>query len=312
MPEACRIGAAGGARGRRGALRLPAVPPLAPIDLHHGSPRTVACYLLETPDGPALFDCGPATAVAALRRGLAERGLALGDVRDLFLSHIHLDHAGAAGVLVREHPALRVHVSAIGAPHLVDPRRLEASARRLYGDAFDGLWGELAPVPRANVHVAEGNVLGLEVVAAPGHASHHVVYLAPEGTLYAGDAAGVRILPGRFVLPPCPPPETDVEAWERTIEQIERRAPARLALIHFGVVEEGVDEHLARLRDTLRRWSSWVEDGMDEETFVAAARADVARLDPAEADTYGRAAPYWHCFRGLERYWRKRSERAVP
>ena len=291
---------------------MPAVTPLVPIDLLHGSARTVACYLLDTPDGPALFDCGPATSVGRLREGLAERGLALGDVRHLLLSHIHLDHAGATGVLVREHPSLRVHVSAIGAPHLVDPRRLEASARRLYGDAFDGLWGELAPVPRANVEIAEGRVLGLEVVPAPGHASHHVVYLGPDGTLYAGDAAGVRILPGRFVVPPCPPPETDVEAWERTIEQIERRAPARLALIHFGVVEVGVDEHLVGLRDTLRRWSSWVEDGMDEATFVAAARADVARLDPAEADAYDRAAPYWHCFRGLERYWRKRSERAAP
>jgi glyoxylase-like metal-dependent hydrolase (beta-lactamase superfamily II) len=289
---------------------LAAVSSVVPIDLHHGSARTVACYLLDTPAGPALFDCGPATCVDRLKIGLAERGLALEDVRHLLLSHIHLDHAGATGVLVREHPGLRVHVSAIGAPHLIEPARLEASARRLYGDAFDELWGELAPVPAENVDVVAERAAGLEVFPAPGHASHHVAYLSADGTLYTGDAAGVRIQPGRFVVPPCPPPEVDVEAWERTIAEMERRGPARLALIHFGVVEDRVDEHLAQLRDTLQRWSGWVEDGMDEATFVAAARADVARLDPEEADAYDRAAPYWHCYRGLERYWRKRRERA--
>ena len=113
---------------------------------------------------------------------------------------------------MREQPSLQVWVSAIGAPHLVDPSRLERSARRLYGDAFDGLWGELVPVPEANVRVAEGRAAGLEVFPAPGHASHHVCYF--DGTtLYAGDAAGVRIQPSRSVLPPTPPPDVDVEAW---------------------------------------------------------------------------------------------------
>ena len=284
-----------------------------PIDLlHGGDERIIASYLLETADGPALFDCGPASCVERLREGLAAHGVALADVRHLLLSHIHLDHAGAAGTLVRENPRLQVHVSEIGAPHLVDPARLEASARRLYGDAFDALWGELAPVPAANVRIVADRAAGLEVFAAPGHARHHVAYLAPDGTLYAGDAAGVRIAPGRFVLPPCPPPEIDLDAWELTIREIERRAPARLAVVHFGVFSEEVDEHLDRLRETLRRWGSWVEDGMDEPTFVAAARADVAARDPDEVAAYDRAAPYWHCYRGLERYWRKRSEGAAP
>ena len=143
-----------------------------PIDLHHlGRERIIASYLLDTDDGPALFDCGPATTVEALKSGLADRGLALTDVRHLLLSHIHLDHAGAAGVLVREHPALQVHVSPIGAPHLADPTRLEKSARRLYGDTFDSLWGELAPVPQENVHPVDGRVLGLDSFPTPGHAS---------------------------------------------------------------------------------------------------------------------------------------------
>jgi glyoxylase-like metal-dependent hydrolase (beta-lactamase superfamily II) len=296
---------------RAGSGTLPPVSLLEPIDLRHGSERTIASYVVETDAGPAIFDCGPATCVDQLKQGLAERGLALDDVRHLLLSHIHLDHAGAAGTLVREQPGLQVHVSAVGAPHLVDPTRLEASARRLYGDAFDALWGELAPVPEANVRIAGDEVVGLECFPTPGHASHHVCFLAGDGTLYAGDAAGVRIQPGRFVLPPCPPPEVDLQAWEDSLAEIERRAPARLALVHFGVVADDVGEHLTRLREALRRWAGWVEDGMDEQTFVAAARADVAGTDPDEADAYDRAAPYWHCYRGLERYWRKRRERAT-
>jgi len=281
-----------------------------PIDLHHQAPGIVASYLLETDDGPALFDCGPTTCVPTLKAGLVERGLALTDLRHLLLSHIHLDHAGAAGVLVREHPGLQVHVSEIGAPHLIDPSKLDASARRLYGDAFDELWGELAPVPEGNVQVVGDRVVGLDCFPTPGHAWHHVSYLAADGTLYAGDAAGVRLERGSFVMPPCPPPELDLEAWDRTIDEIERRTPARLALIHFGVFDD-VEEHLAKLRATLGRWGEWVEDGMDEQTFVAAAAHDVSEVDPNLADEYQRAGPPWHSFRGFERYWRKKREAAA-
>ena len=160
-----------------------------------------------------------------------------------------------------------MHVSEVGAPHLVDPSRLERSARRLYGDAFDPLWGELAPVPEQNVQVAGERVVGLECFPSPGHASHHVCYFDGE-TLYAGDAAGVRIQPHRSVLPPTPPPETDVEGWYRTLEQIERCEPARLALVHFGVAED-VSRHLAELRERLDAWARRVESGVSEEEFVA-------------------------------------------
>jgi glyoxylase-like metal-dependent hydrolase (beta-lactamase superfamily II) len=282
---------------------------VAPIDLHHLDEHVIGCYLLETVDGPALFDCGPTSCIPHLKAGLAERGLDLIDIRHLLLSHIHLDHAGAAGALVRQNPWLQVHVSEIGAPHLVDPARLEASARRLYGTAFDSLWGELAPVPARNVHPVGDRLLGFEVFPTPGHASHHVSYLDSSGTLYAGDAAGVRIPPSTFVLPPCPPPEIDLEAWERTLEEIEQRTPGRLALIHYGTVDD-VESHLAALRDTLRTWAGRVEDGMDEQTFIAAARYDVSQTDPELVDAYDTAAPYWHHWRGLERYWRKRRESA--
>src|SRR6058998_2348280 len=246
-----------------------------PIDLLHlGRERIIASYLLDTDDGPALFDCGPSTTVDALKAGLADRGLSLTDVRHLLLSHIHLDHAGAAGTLVREHPALQVYVSPIGAPHLVDPARLESSARRLYGDSFDTLWGELAPVPQENVHVVGDRVLGLDCFPTPGHASHHVCYLDRDGTLYAGDAAGVRIQPGRFVIPPTPPPEFDLDAWQETLEELERRDPERLALIHWGVAGD-VQRHLADLRLELYDWADTIRGGAELDEFVEYVRLEL-------------------------------------
>jgi glyoxylase-like metal-dependent hydrolase (beta-lactamase superfamily II) len=275
-----------------------------PLDLHHeGLDRVIGVYLLETEDGLALQDCGPSTDIPALKAGLVEHGLVLTDIRHLLLSHIHLDHAGAAGTLVREHPGLQVHVSEIGAPHLVDPSRLEQSARRLYGDDFDRLWGELAPVPEANVHVVGSSVLGLECFPTPGHAAHHVCYLDGDGTLYAGDAAGVRIMPERPVWPVSPPPEVDLDAWERTIDELELRAPERLALIHFGVVGQPRD-HLRRLRRNLRIWSQRVRQGLSEDEFVEAVREDLEE-EAGDAPYYERAAPLWQSYRGLKRYWDK-------
>jgi glyoxylase-like metal-dependent hydrolase (beta-lactamase superfamily II) len=285
------------------------VGPPTPLDLNYfGTPRVIGAYLLETADGLALFDCGPASTVDALHERLAECGVSLADVRHLLLSHIHLDHAGAAGVLVREHTRLQVHVSQIGAPHVVDPSRLEASARRLYGEAFDDLWGELAPVPETNVHVAGERVLGLECFPSPGHASHHVCYLDAEGTLYAGDAVGVRIQPGRHVLPVSPPPDVDVDAWHATIDEIKGRRPERVALAHFGVVDDPA-EHLDRLQAQLDLWASRVRDGASEKEFVAAARADLA-AEEDDLEPWERAAPLWQSYAGLRRYWDKRSQAA--
>jgi glyoxylase-like metal-dependent hydrolase (beta-lactamase superfamily II) len=267
----------------------------------------IAVYPLETADGPALFDCGPTSTLGNLRAGLAERGLAIGDLRHLLLSHIHLDHAGAAGTLVRENPRLQVHVSEIGAPHLVDPSRLERSSRRLYGESFDHLWGELAPIPAGNVHTVGDEVVGLQAFPTPGHASHHVSYLDDAGTIYAGDAAGVRILPGRHILPVSPPPDVDVEGWHRTLDELERRRPERLALIHFGVVDDPAD-HLARMRTELDVWAERVREGMTEEQFVEAARRDLEAAEEAQAPYYERAGPLWQSYAGLRRYWDKRAE----
>jgi len=268
------------------------------IDLQFaGREQAIGVYLVDTDDGPALFDCGPSSTLPALEAGLTAAGLAPTDLRHLLLSHIHLDHAGATGPLVRRNPELTVWVSEIGAPHLVDPSRLERSARRLYGDLFDPLWGELAPVPERNVRIAAGDVLGWEAFPTPGHASHHVSYLR-DGTLLAGDACGVRMPGSRYVLPVSPPPDIDVETWHATAAEIRRRAPERIALIHFGVHED-VPAHLDRFDAELDRWAKRVGDGMSQEAFVDAARADIGD----EADAYDTVAPLWQSWQGLRRYW---------
>jgi glyoxylase-like metal-dependent hydrolase (beta-lactamase superfamily II) len=278
-----------------------------PIDLmHSGVDRVIACYVVDTPEGPALFDCGPAACFERLQSEVD-----LGEIRHLLLSHIHLDHAGAAGHVVRENPNITVHVSDIGAPHVVDPSRLMASARRLYGDTLDALYGEPLPVPEENVQIVWGTAAGLKSFPTPGHASHHISFLDDEGTLYAGDAAGVRILPGEYVIPPAPPPDVDLEAWDVTLDEILKHQPARLTLSHFGVVEgtEEIAEHIGRLRGTLDAWSERVRSGMTSEEFVAAAHADLLVAEGEHASLYDRALPADQSFLGLERYWRKKGER---
>jgi glyoxylase-like metal-dependent hydrolase (beta-lactamase superfamily II) len=275
------------------------------LDLRHlGRERVIGAYLLAG-DEPALVDCGPASCADTLRAALADQVLDLRDLVHLVLTHIHLDHAGAAGTLVAEHPELLVHVSEIGAPHLVDPSRLERSARRLYGDDFDRLWGELRPVPEANVRVLGDQVLDLEAFPTPGHASHHVSFLAADGTCFSGDATGVRIMPSHYLAPVSPPPDIDLEAWERTLDAVEARRPRRLCLPHFGVVED-VAAHLTEMRGRLRSWSERVRDGMGEEEFVRAAEGELReQADPDSAEAYQQAGPFWQSYAGLKRYWEK-------
>jgi glyoxylase-like metal-dependent hydrolase (beta-lactamase superfamily II) len=278
------------------------------IDLRHlGSERVVGCYLLAGEE-PALVDCGPSSCLDALRGGLAAQGIAVGDLRHLLLTHIHLDHAGAVGSLVAENPGLLVHVSEIGAPHLVDPSRLERSARRLYGDDFDRLWGELSPVPEENVRVVGGSVHGLEAFPTPGHASHHVSYLAADGTCFSGDATGVRIAPARHVAPVAPPPDIDLEAWEKTLDAVAERGPSRLCLPHFGLVEDPA-AHVEEVRRRLRLWGGRVRNGLDEEAWVRAEQEELeAATDPETAALYQQAGPLWQSYAGLRRYWDKKTE----
>lgn len=274
---------------------------LEPIDLRYrGLERAVGVYLLDTDDGPALADCGPATTLPTLREGLRARGLELAEIRHLLLSHIHFDHAGAAGAIVEAHPSITVWVSAIGARHLAEPSRLEASARRLYGERFDRLFGTLMPVPVENIADASGDVLGWEAFPTPGHASHHVAYLR-DGTLLAGDCCGVRLRPTDGPLPVCPPPDIDIDAWHTSLAQIADRHPRRLALTHFGVATDPV-EHLTRLGSELDRWTEIVEAGADVAQFTA-------QVAPHETNSpvWDEVAPFDQSWAGLRRYLDKRA-----
>ncbi len=268
--------------------------------LHLRRPRALAAYLAADPE-PTLIDCGPVSCLATLERALADRGLAIGDLRHLLLTHIHLDHAGAAGALVAANPRLIVHVSEAGAPHLLNPHRLERSARRLFGAQFDRLWGSPAPIPSANLRPARGQVAGLQCFPTPGHAIHHTSFLDADGNCFTGDVTGIRIPPSTYVAPGTPPPDIDLDAYDRSLTEIEARRPERLCLSHFGIFGD-VAEHLQRMRTALARWSGWVRDGATEEEFVAAVRRELADR-PRVLEAIEAAAPFEPSYAGLKRYW---------
>jgi glyoxylase-like metal-dependent hydrolase (beta-lactamase superfamily II) len=275
--------------------------------LHLGNPRVIGVWVLDGPE-PALVDCGPAVCSGALVDGLETLGLRPQDIRHLVLTHVHPDHGGGAGALARLHPELKVHVSALGAPHLVNPVRLEQSARRLYGDEFDVLFGDISPTPEENVHVLGDRVLDLEVFPTPGHAPHHVSFLAPDGACYTGDAAGCLIPPGRFLYPASAPPSIDLDAWAASLDAIEARAPSVLRLTHFGEIADPA-AHLRRLRARLRAWVDLVRGGATAEEFAAAAEAELQREADGTADLYRQLPGFQLSYAGLRRYLDKRNER---
>jgi deazaflavin-dependent oxidoreductase (nitroreductase family) len=255
-----------------------------------------------------LVDPGPSSCLETLLAALEA------PPKRLLLTHIHLDHAGASGSLVERFPELEVHVHEAGAPHLADPSRLLKSAGRLYGDRMEELWGEVLAVPERNLRPLSGGEElpgGLRVTYTPGHASHHVTYLAPDGAAYVGDVAGVRIPPTDYVLMPTPPPDIDLERWEDSIDRVEAERPARVCLTHFGAVEDAAG-HLARARAALRDWVETAETS-DPDAFVAAVRERVsAEVGPDEAARYEQVAPAEQLYLGLERYLRKHTSREDP
>jgi len=276
------------------------------IDVRHlGRERVIGCFEL---DG-VLVDPGPTSCLDVLLDALGDRR-----PRALLLTHIHLDHAGASGALVERWPDLEVYVHERGAPHLIDPAKLLESARRLYGEDMDRLWGDppLVPIPERNLRVLEGGerVLGgaFEVAYTPGHASHHVCYLH-EGTAFVGDAGGVRIRSDGLAVPPTPPPDIDLEAWQESIERIRAWRPDRVAITHFDSYED-VDAQLDEVARRLRLRAERARD-TDRDTFIAGIEAEIADgAEPAIRPAYAQAAPPDQMYAGLERYWRKRAEAA--
>jgi glyoxylase-like metal-dependent hydrolase (beta-lactamase superfamily II) len=273
--------------------------------MHLGTERVICCH---EPEPGVLVDPGPSASVEGLlaARPTASGRVGPGDVEPqrILLTHIHLDHAGATGVLVRMFPDVEVWVHERGAPHVIDPSKLIASATRLYGDDMDRLWGEIVPVPERNLRVLAGgeSIDGYRVEYTPGHASHHVAYLhEATGTALCGDVAGVRIGDGPLIAP-TPPPDIDVEAWHASIDRIAAWRPERLALTHWGTFAD-VDEHLARLHEELDE-SVQLARELDEEGYRVRMHARFVASDALAS--YEQASPAPTLYPGLERYLRTR------
>lgn len=293
------------------------------VDLQFlGRSRVIASAILHGGGSVAIVDPGPTTTLPVLLARLESLGIGLADVTALLVTHIHLDHAGAVGTILQRNPAIRVYVHERGAPHLIDPSKLLASATRLYGNDMERLWGEVRPVPADAVTTLAGGerlTLGgrsLEVAYTPGHASHHVSYFNEDsGIAFVGDTAGVRSVPQGFPLPPTPPPDIDLELWEESLKTIERWHPRTLFLTHFGPFSS-VGQHLSELREYLGlvqrlAISSLAMPGEDadrERWFVDEVRRELRRrLGETDASSYEIAGRFDLNWRGLTRYLRKKN-----
>jgi len=289
------------------------------IDLQfQGRSRAIASAAIQTPAGVLIVDPGPSTCRAHLMAELAGAGIGPADVHGLLLTHIHLDHAGASGSLVGEHPHWKVYVHERGAPHLVDPSRLLASATRLYGDQMGRLWGDFAPVPASNVTLLKGGERlafgsrGVDVANFRGHANHHVGYFdRATGIVYAGDTAGIRTADDPYVFPPTPPPDIDLEAWHKTVDVMRRWEPAGIFVTHFGCKRDAV-AHLDALDAEIEHWGrfsrSLLATGRDQAALEAEfidgiVERITATIGAERAAAYVAAAPLAHCWAGLVRYW---------
>lgn len=293
------------------------------IDLQFlGKPEIIATAVLHGPRGLALIDPGPSTTLENLTRALRRKGFEVADITQLLLTHIHLDHAGASGSLVKLNPSIEVYVHERGAPHMINPERLLASASRLYGEDMGPFWGEFLAVPAARIRELAGGetiVAGgreLDVAYTPGHASHHVSYFDRSSRVaFVGDTAGIRRGSGAYVLPPTPPPDIDLEGWRASEERILSWDPDTIFLTHFGPFH-GARTHFRELRTNLETWNRIVrrliaDDSLDEaqrqSAFVEEALRELRRaVGDTESEQYGRAGRLDYSWQGLSRYWRKK------
>lgn len=294
--------------------------------LHLNTPNVICVAVIEAgPGNLIMIDCGPANVFENVMKEFRKRGLRPEDVHHLFATHIHLDHNGGAWRWQKEF-GTTIHVHPKGAPHMVDPSRLIGSAARIYGDQMDYLWGSMEGIPEGAVRITtDGEVvqvepLGLQVVETLGHAQHHNAYwLGSERLLFAGDIAGVAIGSGP-VLPPCPPPDLDIEAWHSSIIKIQQLGLEQLCLTHFGLFTNP-KSHLQELGDRLSAWAEWIKDalrsGKSEEAIVPDfqrfTEQEILRsgVGLKEAAVYEQADPAAMSVTGLSRYWKKHHPEAL-
>jgi glyoxylase-like metal-dependent hydrolase (beta-lactamase superfamily II) len=286
-----------------------------------GFPEAIGAVLLRGANELAIIDCGPTSCLPTLRRKLAERGIAPKDLTALLLTHIHLDHAGASGSLVRENPKLRVYVHEKGAPHMAAPEKLLKSAGRLYGSAMQEMYGDFLAVPAENlVPLTGGEKLRIadreiEVAYTPGHASHHASYFDQStGVAFIGDTTGLRRPGFDYIAPVTPPPDIDLAAWRTSLDEIVRRKPSRLCLTHFGPFDD-VSEHLERTWAGLEYWTQSAGKILQAEptdelrlaAFLKMAEEDfLHHMTPADAHWYSGVSSPTLSWLGLSRYWTKK------
>lgn len=293
------------------------------IDQHFlGTPGVIASYLLADGDDLALIETGPTTTLETVLAGVRAAGFAPEAIRHVLVTHIHLDHAGAAGTLLQRLPHARLYVHPVGAPHLVDPSKLLSSAGRIYGAEMDRLWGQILPVPEDRLTVVEDGAelrVGrrrLVALDTPGHASHHLAFHEPEsGLVFTGDVAAVRLAGTSYVRPPTPPPELELELWKGSVARLRALRPRRLLLTHFGAFDDA-DHHLDELLARLFFWAGWVDARLraeqDAEAIVDALRqfgdTELREMtgDPALLHAYELATNYRMTVDGFVRYFRKR------
>jgi len=289
------------------------------IDLHFlGIPKTIAAFLVETSDGPVLVETGPYATYSTLEKGVHNIGFSINDVANVFLTHIHLDHAGAAWAFAKNGAQVYVHPE--GEKHLLNPEKLVQSARLIYKEQMDALWGALHPIPETNIKVVghrEVVKIGDTDFTAwhtPGHAVHHIAWQVGEH-VFTGDVGGVKINNG-IVVPPCPPPDIQIESWLESIAILENLPVKRMYLTHYGAVEN-IDIHLDQLKMRLLTWSGWMKKQFDLgaetaevtkafEKFVSE-EFKVANLDKQTLLAYEFANPAWMSVAGLMRYWKKKA-----
>jgi glyoxylase-like metal-dependent hydrolase (beta-lactamase superfamily II) len=292
------------------------------VDLNFlGVPEIIATAVRHGTSGVALIDPGPSTTLESLTASLARMSISIADVRQILLTHIHLDHAGATGTLVRQNPAIEVFVHERGAPHMIDPSKLLASAGRLYGLDMDRLWGDFLPVAPDRVRALKGEERiraggrNLEVAYTPGHASHHVTYFDPSTRVaFVGDTAGIRRQGRDHVMPPTPPPDIDLDAWRVSEDRILSWDPDTLFLTHFGPFH-GARVHFQDMTERLALWSRIVrrllaDASLDEDRrlseFMSEALLELKRkVGATEAEQYNRAGRLDYSWQGLSRYWKK-------